>query len=167
VTAKTVFWSLVIGAAVALSAAWGLLGDPALAGLSAGLGIVWLAVDARISSQPGTLFFLAFVGLIIAAVLNDALILLALPAMCAALGAWDLSRFRARLADQPVRERQAIERVHVRLVTVALCAGFAIALLPVLVHISLSFVLVCGVTLLAVLALRQAVGARGAGRDSA
>lgn len=163
---KYVFWGLVIVVAALFLASFVSMGNYLLAALSFGLGVMWLAADAKIESYMGTLFFLAFVMLAVIASLNEALTPLALLGMCANLAAWDISRFRARLAGETNHDTRAIlASRHLRLLAVIICVGFLIALLPLAFRLPLPFVIVVGVVLLALLALQQSIRSLGTTSD--
>lgn len=154
---KLVFWGLVALTAAFFSTVYAVSGEYMLAILAAGLGVMWLAADMRIASQ-GTFFFLAFVALAVIASLSDIPVPIILLALSADLAAWDVARFRARLTGQVEPDILTImEERHLRVLAVTICAGFLVALLPVFVHLSLPFVTVCLLLLLALLALRQSM----------
>lgn len=155
--AKLVFWGLVALTAAFFSTVYVVSGEYILAIAAAGLGAMWFTADVKFASQ-GTLFFLAFVALAVIASLSDVPVPLILLALSADLAAWDVARFRARLTGQVEPDILAImEERHLRVLAVTICAGFLVALLPVFVHLSLPFVIVCLLLLLALLALRQSM----------
>ena len=153
---KHVFGGLVIVVAVIFATIFAVQGDYLLAALGFALGMMWLAADAKIESDLGTLFFVGFVVLAVIASLNDALLPLILLGMCANLAAWDIARFRARLAGQKAQENHALLKArHVRLLAVVIGAGFLMALLPLFFRLSIPFVMVGAVALITLLMLYQ------------
>jgi hypothetical protein len=158
VNPKYVFWGLVIAAAVLFTVIHAVLGNVLLAALSFVLGVLWLVADAKIEDYLGTLFFLMFIGVAVITSLFDSVIPLAVLGMSANLAAWDLSRFRARLAGANVLEIGArLEARHLRLLAVIIVVGIVIALLPLVIRLPLPFVIVFLVALLTLLMLYQSM----------
>jgi hypothetical protein len=122
------------------------------------LGLAWLILENNEQSVLSTVFFLIFAGLAIAGSLNRLPILIMLLSLSADLAAWDLSRFRERIADKVESDRlPALEASHLRTLFTALGAGFALALLPTLISFSISFVALFFMILLLLLALRRSI----------
>jgi hypothetical protein len=156
VNLKHIFEGLVIVVAVIFATIFTVQGAYLLAALAFGLGMMWLAADARIESSLETLFFVGFVVLAVIASLDDTLLPLTLLGMCANLAAWDIARFRARLAGQKAQKNHArLEARHVRLLAVVIGAGFLMALLPLFFRLSIPFVVVGAVALITLLMLYQ------------
>ena len=157
-TAQRALLALIVVAAAALSLASAAAQSYPLAALTLALGAIWLIAEARAQRRPGTILFLALLALAVAASLNDAPILIVLVSLSADLAAWDLSRLQARIADGcEGATRAALEASHLRKLAVTACAGLLIALLPALIQISLSFVAVCVLILLAMFVLRRSL----------
>lgn len=165
--AQRVFWGSTVLTAGLFTALFAASGVTVLAAVAVALGVLWLVADAKIDSGFGTVFFLAFVVLAVMASANDASLPLTLLGLSANLAAWDVSRLRTRLALEPDPERRApVEARHVRVLAVTLAAGFLAALLPVVVRLTLPFVIMSGVTLLALLALYFAMRSLRADSDT-
>lgn len=155
---KRAFWGAVIGAASLFAITYATSGNYPLAALAWGVGMMWLVADAKIECHLGTLFFLVYVTLAVIAGLSDALVPLTLLGMSANLAAWDLSRFRARLAGQNKQDTHTdLETRHLRLLAVTMSAGFLIALVPLFFRLAIPFAIVFGVALLTFLALQQSM----------
>jgi hypothetical protein len=153
-----VFRGSVIIAAALFAAVFAASGEVVLAIAPLALGAVWLAVDAKAPGHLGTMFFVAFLVLAAIADLDNAPLPLPLVGLSADLAAWDLSRFRARLASETAPGvRAVVENRHLRILAATLSVGFLIALLPEFIHLTIPFVLVCIVTLLALLMLHQSM----------
>jgi hypothetical protein len=127
--------------------------------LACALGLTWLILENTEQWALSTVFFLVFAGLAIWGSLRHLPIPVMLLGFCADLAAWDLSRFRERIADRVECDRQpALEARHLRVLFAAIGAGFVLALLPTLVSLSISFVALFFVILLTMLALRRSIG---------
>lgn len=123
-----------------------------------GLGVTWLALEMREVRAFGTVFFLAFLILTILRSLAQASVVIPLLALTTNLAAWDLSRFRARISGEAGDEVVALlETRHLQKLAVTALAGFAIALLPVFIQLSLNFVILISIILGIMVVLRQSV----------
>jgi len=128
------------------------------------LGAIWIALELSEYRLFSAVFFTAFAAFAVVAALEHASIPLILLGLCADLAAWDLSRFRDRLRDEEDETvRAALERAHLRMLAVPIVAGFLIALVPLFVTLSISFIALAVIVLIALLVLRQSlVTLRGA-----
>lgn len=152
------FGLIVVSAALSavLSAS---VGDTNAALGSVAIGAAWLALEWRDVRGLSWLGLLAFVVVAVLDSMNHAPMPLTLLALCSALAAWDLSTFRARtagVADESARA--ALERTHLRKLALTAGIGFAAALIPLVAQFSISFLALCVVLLIAVLALNNVVG---------
>lgn len=150
---KRVLWVLIIVTTAAFLFVYLASQQVLIAVFALGLGLSWLGIEIKGDNPITSLFFLAFLALALVGSLSNALITLL--GLSAALAAWDLSRFRTRIADEV--ETDLLENRHLQKLAITVSAGYVIALLPVFIHLSLNFLLFSLVTLLAVFALRQAM----------
>ncbi|MEO8392662.1 MAG: hypothetical protein ABI700_06685, partial [Chloroflexota bacterium] len=126
--------------------------------VAATLGVVWLFQEMTGRETLNSLYFLVFAGLAGLGALGNASLPFLLLGLAAALVAWDLSRFRRRIREEEAgEEKTRIERAHLQKLGIAVAGGFVIALLPVLVTISLNFVVLLVLMLIVLLALRQSM----------
>lgn len=164
---RPVLWTL-IGAAAGLSAlVSGLTQDYTLAALGLAGGALWLLLESRRSDISRGPFLLLYVALAVIASLKDvAPAPLTLLALVCALAAWDLAALQRRTADAEDRAAVAeLERRHLQRLGLTISAGFLAALIPLLAQISLPFLVLAALLLVAVIALSRAVAALLAGRD--
>jgi hypothetical protein len=92
--------------------------------------------------------------------LNYAPMPLVLLALCSALAAWDLSTFHARTAEVEAGDAKTVmQRNHLRKLGITAGIGFAAALIPLVAQVSISFLALCLLLLVAVVALNSTVGA--------
>jgi hypothetical protein len=128
------------------------------AALAIGVGSVWFILEVKEEREFGTVFFLAFLALAILRSMYQAPVAMLLLGLSTDLAAWDLSRFRIRIASETEREAVALlETGHLRKLAVTACAGFFVALLPVFVQISVSFVALLLIILVTMIALRRSM----------
>lgn len=123
-------------------------------------GLIWLWQENSQQSVPAAPFFLFFLGLSVVGILSQLPVSVMLLGLCASLAAWDISRFRARVAvtGQPEID-PVLEQRHLRRLFTVIGAGLLITLLPVFVQLSISFVAFAVLTLLLLLVLRASVRA--------
>jgi hypothetical protein len=155
VITKRVLWGLIIVTAAAFSLVYAVSQQPLLAALAVGVGLLWLGLEVRGKNPliPG--FFLSFLVLAIVGSLISAPTLIILLGLSTDLAAWDLSRFRARIAAEIGSGTTAeLEARHLRMLMVTAGAGFFMALPPVFVHFSINFVIFGCIMILAMIALR-------------
>jgi hypothetical protein len=154
-------WALILIAAVLLAAVSFTVQDNVAVLVSLGVGVLWLALDIRGAKNFGSLFFLCFLIVAILASMKDAAPPLTVLAVASALAAWDLSAFRARTATvEDETARAALERVHLRKLSITAGLGLVAALIPLFVHITISFVALALVLLVAVIALHSTVSSQ-------
>ena len=97
-------------------------------------------------------------GLVLWGGLQKLPILLMLFGASTTLAAWDLSRFRARVAEAgPGTIPGALETQHLRKLAVTAVSGFGIALLPLAVTVSLNFLVLIVLVLLTMWVLRRSI----------
>lgn len=157
-TAKRVLVALIIVTAAVFAFIYAASQDYWLAVLAVGLGLGWLVLETKGQRSVGTLFFIAFAALAIAASLRHAAVTAVLLGLSADLAAWDISRFSARIVGETANEAAAfLEMKHLQKLAVTAGAGFFIALLPVFIQISISFIVLLLVILVMIIALRQSM----------
>jgi hypothetical protein len=128
------------------------------AALAFGLGLVWLVLEAIGDGRFSTVFFLAFLALAILRSMDQAPVTMLLLGFTTNLAAWDLARFRARIASETMSEVLALlETQHLQKLAVTAFAGLVIALLPVFIQISINFVVLLIIILLTMVALRRSI----------
>ena len=155
---KHALLGVVLATAAIFSVASVSTGDLLAAGVSAALGVIWLLQELGGESPFSSLYFVAYVGLAAFASLNHASLPLLLLGLCADLAAWDLSRFRQRLKDEADSdEKTFLETNHLQKLAAVSAVGFVIALVPLLVQISLNFVILLVIMLLLLILLRQSI----------
>jgi hypothetical protein len=92
---------------------------------------------------------------------------LALPALIAALLAWDLLRFDLQLRFfTRVDDLDLIERQHLQRAALTMTAGLALSMVALLVRAQFSFAVIALLAVVAVLVLARAVGAFSTGTAS-
>lgn len=153
------FGSIIITAV--LHAAVSVTAQDATAAIGAlAVGAIWLALEWRAVRGLSWACLLALVVVAVLGSLNYAPMPLVLLALCSALAAWDLSSFNARTADVEASEAKTVmQRNHLRKLGVTAGAGFAAALIPLVAQVSISFLALCLLLLVAVVALNSTVGA--------
>jgi hypothetical protein len=123
------------------------------------IGLIWLVTENNEQRILSAVFFLIFAGLAIGGSVNRLPILVMLVGFSADLAAWDLSQFRERIAGKvEPAVLPTLEAMHLRTLFTALGAGLALALLPTLIHFSISFVALFFIILLMLLALKLSIG---------
>ncbi len=124
--------------------------------LALGLGTLWLVLEINGQPNSSSLFFVCFLGFAMWGSLRGLPIPVLLVGLSLDLAAWDLSRFRARTADDD--PDTDLEAAHLQKLAVTIGAGFSLALLSTLIRlsISLNFVIFCVIVLLTVIVLRKA-----------
>ncbi len=154
---KSLFALIVITAAV-FSFIYAAAQMYALAAVAAGLGAAWLFLEIKRTHPLATAFFLVFAGLAVLGSLKQASPVIVLLGLTTDLAAWDLSRLRVRLAGKSESEALALlETKHLQKLAVTACAGFLIALLPLIIQLSINFVVLLVIVLLTVIVLRRSV----------
>ena len=132
--------------------------NSSIAALSAVVGGLWLLQEYNQQVTLNSLYFLIFIGLAAFGGFASAPLPLLLIGLCADLVAWDLSRFRVRIRDEEAGgEKTRLEMAHLQKLAVVIGGGFVIALLPALLTISVNFVVVLVIMLVALLVLRRAL----------
>jgi hypothetical protein len=123
------------------------------------IGLAWLVTENNEQNVLNAVFFLIFAGLAIGGSMSRLPILVMLVGFSADLAAWDLSRFRERIAGKVESAvLPTLEAMHLRTLFTALGASLALALLPTLIHFSISFVALFFIILLMLLALKLSIG---------
>ncbi len=123
------------------------------------LGVSWIALEYRGWNPLRTLLMSAFVGLAAVSALEHALTPLILLGFIADLAAWDLSRFWPRIQEEEASEaRSRLEHSHLQKLALVSGSGFVVALIPLAIQISIQFVGLCLIALIAAVLLRIGIG---------
>lgn len=155
----------VVAAMTLLAGGFAFNGAPTLALLSTVLGGAWL-FGWRRAIQPAMDWGLAGAVGLAAGASIIASPWLALPALIAALLAWDLLRFDLQLrAFSRVDDLSRIERHHVRRAALTLAAGLLPSMAALLVRAQFSFAIIALLAVIVVLALARAAGAFSTAAD--
>jgi len=121
-------------------------------------GLIWFILVSRKIWSLSTVIFLLFLGLAIWGCLDNLPVPAMLLGMSTDLAAWDLSRFRARITAEETGEVvTALESRHLRNLSAIASVGFAVAMLPLFVKLSINFVGLAFVALVTMLVLRQSI----------
>ena len=121
-------------------------------------GVIWLILELRGIGALNGIFLLVFLAFAVLGCLNDLSAPVMLLGVSTALAAWDLSRFRARIADEAEGNANPLLEAHrLQKLTLTLIAGYLLALVPTLVSLSLTFVSLAVITLVAMLLLRRSI----------
>jgi hypothetical protein len=132
--------------------------SPTIGLIAAALGVIWLAQEMTERTPLSSIYFLVFTALAALGALGSASLPFLLLGLAAALVAWDLSRFRRRISEETVEdERERLERAHLRMLGIVVVGGLLIAFVPALLTISVNFVVLLAIMLIALLALRQSL----------
>jgi hypothetical protein len=122
------------------------------------IGVLWVLAEIYKMSLLPHLFFVGFVGLAVIGSQNGLPAPLMLLGLCTDLAAWDLSRFQARLREFSQRNPDAeLVKKHLGKLSGTICIGYILALLPLFIRFSMNFILVIGLTLLLLFALRKSI----------
>jgi hypothetical protein len=149
---------VVLATAVIFSFVSVLSQDILAASVSAVIGLIWLIQEVNGKTTISTAYFVAFVGFAALGSLNHAPVPLLLLGLCTDLAAWDLSRFQQRIRDEETSdEKTFLENNHLQKLAAVTSVGFLIALVPMLMQISVNFVILLLIMLLALIALRQSI----------
>jgi hypothetical protein len=133
-------------------------GNLTIAAFALVVGALWLLQEFNGQVTLNSVYFLIFVGLAALGGLANAPLPLLLVGLCADLVAWDLSRFRVRIRDEEAGdEKSRLEMAHLQKLALVVGGGFVIALLPALLTISVNFVVLVVIMLVALVALRRAL----------
>ena len=126
--------------------------------ITAALGAIWLFQEMTGRTPFNYLCFGVFTGVAALGAFGNASIVTLLLGIAAALVAWDLSRFRRRLREEDDDDEKArVERAHLQKLGTTVSLGLVIAFVPALLTISLNFVVLLILMLIALLALRQSL----------
>lgn len=138
-----------------------------LALLGVVIGALWLYQARNNTLTSPAFYFLAFVFFAVAGCLQNLSTPLMLVGMTANLAAWDLSRFYARLhAETDNSLKTALEKNHLQKLGFALAVGVVLGLIPLLVSLSVNFIVLMGIVLVAMLIMRRSMHSfRSAPRD--
>ena len=134
-----------------------IVGDVTAAALVVLAGFGWLALEARSNSLLTGLFFAIFVALAALGVLRELPVPLMLVILLGTLAAWDLARFRSRIAAVDTDIPPALEQDHLRKLGIALAVGGGLPLLPLVANIPINFLVLAIMTLLLLLVLRRVI----------
>ena len=156
--AKKILFALIVITGAVFLAGYAVAGEYVLAAVSIAAGAAWLLLEIYDRRPLNWIFFLVFTVLAILGCLRSMSALLLLTGFAANLAAWDLSRFLLRSSNLVAAENKAaLEKKHLSRLALTLGAGFLVALLPVLINFSLSFVIVFFIALLAIFVLRGVI----------
>jgi hypothetical protein len=156
---RLLLFGLIIVSAVLHAVVSVLAQDTTAALASLVVGAAWLVLEWRSVRGLSWAALLAFGIVAVLGSLNYAPMPLVLLALCCALAAWDLSAFRARTAAvEDDDAKAALERNHLRKLGITAGAGFVAALIPLAAQFSISFLALCVVLLVAIIALNNVVG---------
>jgi hypothetical protein len=151
-------YGLIILTTVVLTLANLALQEYLIAGLAIVLGSLWLILQIKKKESPNSVFFIFFLGLVILGSLRNVPVLYMLLALSSNLAAWDLSRFQARIINEVESDAKTLlELKHLQKITITVSIGFLVALLPLVVHISTSFITFLCIILAVMLILRRSV----------
>ena len=121
-------------------------------------GLIWFILVSRKIWSLSSVIFVLFLALAIWGCIENLPVPAMLLGLSTNLAAWDLSRFRARIAAEEAGEVvAALESRHLRSLSIIASAGLVIAILPLVVKLSINFVAVAFVALVAMLVLRQSI----------
>ena len=130
----------------------------AMAFLTLALGFSWLILEINDKHAFSWLFFLTFLSLAGLGGLQNLSVPMLLLGLSTNLAAWDLSRFYARTSSEPQSElKSLLERNHAQKLFATLGMTFLVALVPVFIRISIGFVGLVLVVVVAMLALRRSI----------
>lgn len=162
---KRVLWGVILATAIIFSWVSLTAQDTLAASVSALIGAIWLIQEINRKTPLSSAYFIAFVGLTALGALNHAPLPLLLLGLCADLAAWDLSRFQQRIKDEAKSsEKTFLEINHLQKLAAVTGIGFLIAFVPLLIQISVNFVILLLMMLLALIVLRQSIlSLRGGG----
>jgi hypothetical protein len=133
-------------------------GNAAIALATSLLGAVWLFLEFKQRRTFPSLFMAWLIGSALLAGMNHEPSPLILLAVVTDLAAWDLSRFLSRLRPFAAQDVSPdLYTKHLYRLAVPLCAGFGLALVPMLIRLPVSFVAFLVLTLLAVIMFRKTV----------
>ncbi len=122
------------------------------------IGVLWVLAEIYKMSFLPHLFFAGFIGCAVIGSQNGLPVPLMLLGLCTDLAAWDLSRFSARMREFTKRNPDAgLIKKHLGKLTITLCLGYVLAVLPLFFRFSLSFVAVIGISLLLLYTLRKSI----------
>ncbi|HVU14576.1 MAG TPA: hypothetical protein VHD90_25035 [Phototrophicaceae bacterium] len=129
------------------------------AGAALVFGVIWIVLEVRLWNPLRTVLMIAFVGLAAANALEQASNSLILLGLIAALAAWDLSRFWPRIQEEEAgAAKTRLERAHLQKLALVSGGGFVVALIPLAIQISIQFVGLCLIALIAAVLLRAGIG---------
>jgi hypothetical protein len=122
------------------------------------MGILWILVEIYKLSFLPYIFFVGFIGLAIYGSQHGLPAPLMLFGLCADLAVWDLSRFQARIRGFTTQSPGAeFTKKHLVKLTLTICLGYILALIPLYIQFSINFGMVIVLTLLILFALRKSM----------
>ncbi len=126
--------------------------------IAAALGAIWLFQELTGRTPFSYLCFGVFTAVAALGAFGSASVWFLLLGISAALVAWDLSRFRRRLREEEADDyKTQLERAHLQKLGTTVALGLLIAVVPAILTISLNFVVLLALMLIALLALRFAL----------
>lgn len=152
-------YGLILATAAIMAAAFATDQNYTLALLALGIGAIWLALEMNLKTEsPAALFLLFFGGMAVFGSADGLSPVLMLLGLCAALAAWDVSRFRSRvLSVEQTAIPPELEAGHLRKLAITVGAGFVVALLPLVTTISINFVALAVLLLATLFVLRASI----------
>lgn len=155
---KNIQLALVILTSLVFSLAHLFLREYWIALFALSLGACWLLVEKYKVELLFNLVFVGFIWLAVRGCLNELRIPLMLLGLCTNLAAWDLSRFQTRIRQYAVQNPEPkLVKKHLRILTITLCLGYILAIIPTLIKLPMNFVVVMVLSLLILFALRKSV----------
>lgn len=122
------------------------------------IGSIWLLLEIYKKSAFPSFFFASFIGIAILGSLNHTSSPMILLGLSTDLAAWDLSRFFTRIMDLMDNDAKSeLYKKHLYKLSISLCIGYVLALLPVFIRLSMNFIVLFILTLLAMTILRKSI----------
>ncbi len=157
-TMQKVLSGLIIISTLVFAYLFGAANAYLLAGLTLVVGLSWCVLERNETKSFGTAFFSAFVVLAVVSALLDSSKVFMLVGFATTVAAWDLARFRERTKwESQSNAKTVLETKHLQKLLIAVGSGFLIALVPVFLQFSISFVGFCVIVLIAIVVLRQSL----------
>ena len=157
-TTRNVLLTLIAAATLSLIGVYVAAGMIRPAVLALGLGSLWFGLEYRQAQGLASVLLVGFVVLAAWAALDGLSAPVLVFSLSASLAVWDLSRFRSRVTEEGQGDiPPALERAHLRKLAVVTTAGFLAALLPLIIHISVNFIVFALIFFVAMVLLRRAV----------
>jgi hypothetical protein len=154
---RRILFALIGGTTLVFSLSFLISKQYPIAVFSLALGLGWLLLEAIGRPRVSSFFFVCLIGIAAVASLIRLPSIIVLLGLSMDLAAWDLSRFLARTRRPKSPTIPELDRRHLAKLSATLCAGYALASLPLLFKVSIDFVTLSFAVLLAVIALRESI----------